>query len=152
MFRSTLIFLIVSAAFAADVRIVEEIAVKVNGDIITRGDLADKRRLLTQQIQQQEHLTGPALEQAVEAQTKDMLATMISERLLVQKAKELDLKVDGEVNRYISELQVKSGLSDLDKFHDWIHEQTGMTFEDFKQQTTDTYLTQRLIGAKFNRM
>ncbi len=148
MLRSTTVFLIAISAFAADVRVVEEIAVKVNGDIITRGDLADKRRLLTQQLQQQEHLSGQALQQAVDAQSKDMLATMISERLLVQKAKELDLKVDGDVNRRMADLQVMSGFSDPDKFHDWVREQTGMTFEDFKQQTVDTYLTQKLIGAE----
>ena len=37
-------------------RVIEEIAVKVNGDIITRGDLADKERLIRQSLQQQEHL------------------------------------------------------------------------------------------------
>ena len=29
----------VAAAFSADIRVVEEIAAKVNGDIITRGEL-----------------------------------------------------------------------------------------------------------------
>ena len=38
MFRCV-VLLIATAAFAADVRVVEEIAAKVNGDIITRGDL-----------------------------------------------------------------------------------------------------------------
>lgn len=148
MFRSSVLLLFATAAFAADVRVLEEIAVKVNGDIITRGDLAERERLLAQQIQQQEHLTGAALQQAVNTQSKDMLRLMIDERLLVQKAKELDLKVDADVNRRMAELQVMSGISDPDKFHDWIHEQTGMTFEDYKQQTTDQYLTQRLIGSE----
>lgn len=58
MLRSSVVLLISFAAFAADVRVVEEIAVKINGDIITRGDLADKQRLLAQSLQQQEHLSG----------------------------------------------------------------------------------------------
>ena len=99
MFRRTVLILIASAAFAADVKIVEEIAVKVNGDIITQGDLLEHERMVRQGIQQQEHLTGPALDAAVAQQTKDMLETMIDERLLVQKAKELDIKVDPEVTR-----------------------------------------------------
>ena len=57
MLRSSVVLLIAFAAFAADVRVVEEIAVKINGDIITRGDLADKQRLLAQSLQQQEHLS-----------------------------------------------------------------------------------------------
>ena len=148
MLRSSVVLLITSAVFAADVRVVEEIAVKVNGDIITRGDLAEKQRQMAQAIQQQQHLTGAALQQAVNEQSKDMLRTMIDERLLVQKAKELDLKVDADVNRRLSELQVMSGFADPDKFHDWIREQTGVTFEDYKQQLTDGLLQQRLIGSE----
>lgn len=148
MLRSCVLVLIASAAFAADVRVVEEIAVKINGDIITRGDLADKQRQLAQGLQQQEHLSGAALQQAVNERSKDMLEHMIDERLLVQKAKELDLKVDPDVNRKLSEYQVSSGFADPDKFHDWIREQTGVPFEDFKQQLTDGYLTQRLLGSE----
>ena len=148
MLRSSVVLLISFAAFAADVRVVEEIAVKINGDIITRGDLADKQRLLAQSLQQQEHLSGAALQQAVNERSKDMLEHMIDERLLVQKAKELDLKVDADVNRRLAELQVGSGFADPDKFHDWIREQTGVAFEDYKQQLTDGYLTQRLLGSE----
>ncbi len=148
MFRSSLVSFIAVAAFAADVHVIEEIAVKVNGDIITRGDLAERQRLMAQQIQAQEHLTGPALQRAVDEQSKDLLRGMIDERLLVQKAKEMDLKVDADVNRRMAELQVMSGISDPDKFHDWVREQSGMTFEDYKQQTTDQFLTQRLIGQE----
>ena len=127
---------------------VEEIAVKVNGDIITRGDIVEQQRLIAQQLQQQEHLTGAALQQAVETESKDMLRGLIDQRLLVQKAKELDLKVDADVNRYVAQLQVMSKIADPDKFHDWIREQSGMTFEDFKAKKTDEYLTQRLIGQE----
>ncbi|MGA3240265.1 MAG: peptidylprolyl isomerase [Bryobacteraceae bacterium] len=150
MFRLPVVILIVSAAFAADVRIVEEIAVKVNGDIITQGDLEERRRIIRQGIQQQEHLSGPALDAAVEQQSKDMLCKMIDERLLVQKAKELDIKVDPEVTRRMAELQLESGLSDPDKFHEWLRQQTGMTFEDFKQHTTDAYLTNQLVRSEIS--
>ena len=147
MFRCV-VLLIATAAFAADVRIVEEIAVKVNGDIITRGDIADKQRQTAQYLQEQEHLSGAALQQALNAQSKDMLRSMIDERLLVQKAKELDIKVESDVNRRMSELQVMSKLADNDKFHDWVREQSGMSYEDYRQQVTEQYLTQRLIGSE----
>ena len=61
MFRSSVIIFIASAVFAADVKIIEEIAVKVNGDIITQGDLFEHERHGPQGIQQQERLSGPAL-------------------------------------------------------------------------------------------
>src|SRR5580692_8193013 len=111
MFRWTVVVLMATAAFAADVRVVEEIAVKVNGDIITRGDLEERKQRIRQQIQQEERLpAGPALDAAVAQQATNMLRTMIDERLLVHKAKELDIKVDAEVNRSMANMQVQSGL------------------------------------------
>lgn len=137
-----------SAAFAADVKIIEEIAVKVNGDIITRGDLVEKERITRQQIQQEDHLTGPALDAAVQQRSKDLIESLIDQRLMVQKAKDLEIKVDPDVTRYIANMQLQSGLSDPDKFHEWVRQQTGMTFEDFKQQTTDYYLVNRLVSSE----
>ncbi len=148
MIRCCLALLMASAAFSAEVRIVEEIAVKVNGDIITRGDIQERERQSAQAIQQEEHLSGAALQAAVAQQTKDLLCKMIDERLLVHKAKELDIKVDPDVTRKMAEYQLMSGQSDPDKFHEWIRQQTGMTFEDFKQKTTDQFLAQRLVGAE----
>jgi len=148
MFRWIVVVLVSSAAFAADVRVVEEIAVKVNGDIITRGDLLERQRKIAQQIQQEERISGPALQAAVAQQAKDMLETMIDERLLVHKAKELDIKVDADVTRSISAMQLQSGIADPDKFHEWVREQTGMAFEEYKQQMTDFYLEQQLVRSE----
>ena len=148
MLRSLGVFLLATAALAGDVLVVEEIAVKVNGDVITRGDILEQQRLIARQIQQQGRLTGSALQQAVDAESRDMLRGLIDERLMVQKARELDIKVDSDVNRELNQWQVASKLSDPDKFHEWIREQSGMTFEDFKQKETDHYLQQRLIGQE----
>jgi peptidyl-prolyl cis-trans isomerase SurA len=137
-----------SAAFAAEVRVVEEIAVKVNGDIITRGDLIEKERLTRQQIQQEEHLTGPALDAAVNQRSKDLIENLIDQRLMVQKAKDLEIKVEPDVTRRIAEMQLMSGLSDPDKFHEWVHQETGMGFEDYKQQITDYFLVSRLVSSE----
>src|ERR1700683_1497553 len=140
MFRWTLVVLMSTAAFAQDVHVVEEIAVKVNGDIITRGDLAERQRASRQGMHQEDHLTGPALDAAVAQRSKDMLEQMIDERLLVHKAKELDIKVDADVTRRMSELQVMSGMADPDKFHEWVRQETGESFEEYKQQQTDQTL------------
>ena len=47
-------------AAAADIRVVEEIAAKVNGDIITRGELDEQRRELEMFLRQERHLAGVA--------------------------------------------------------------------------------------------
>jgi polyhydroxyalkanoate synthesis regulator phasin len=115
---------------AADVRVVEEIAAKVNGEIVTRGEITEQRRLVETYFRQEQHLSGTQLQAAIDEQTKDILREKIDQILLVQKAKELDLNVDSEVTRRLLELQVLSKVADAEKFHDYIREQTGMPFEE----------------------
>jgi parvulin-like peptidyl-prolyl isomerase len=132
-------------ALAADVQVVEEIAAKVNGDIITRGELEQKRKEIEQYFKGQ-GLTGAKLAEAVKKQAADGLRDEIDTLLLVQKGKDLNINVDPEVNRRMAELQVQSKITDPDKFHNWVRDNTGMSFEDFKDRTKKEMLTQRVIG------
>src|SRR5712671_1027010 len=135
---------------APDVKIVEEIVAKVNSDIITRGELEKQHEAIDAELQQQ-GLIGPALREAVEKRVADALRDQIDQLLLVQKGKDLNINVDADVNRRIAEVQSTSKVSDPEKFHDWIREQTGETFEDFKQQMKNQLLTQRVIGEEVYR-
>jgi peptidyl-prolyl cis-trans isomerase SurA len=132
---------------AADVRIVEEIAAKVNGDIITRGELEDQRREIEQQLRA-EGLSGAKLAEAVKQAAANALRDQIDQLLLVQRAKDLNINVDGEVTRELADMQVRSKISDPDKFHQLIQEQYGMPFEDFRDRMKRQFLAQRVIGQE----
>jgi len=148
-----LIVTTLSSAAAADnvnVKIVEEIAAKVNGDIITRGDLERKRAEVEAEAKRQ-GITGPRLAEVVKEEAANALREKIDTLLLVQRGKDLNINVDPEVTRRLAEIQVQQKQSDPDKFHEFISQQTGMTFEDFKQQMKDQLLTQRVIGEEVGR-
>lgn len=130
--------------------VVEEIVAKVNGDIITRGELEQQRTMLKARLEQQ-GVIGARLEQELNKQAADGLREKIDSLLLVQKGKELNINVDADVNRRIAEIQSESKIADPDKFHEWVHQQTGQTFEDLKQQYHDAILTQRVIGEEVYR-
>jgi len=140
-----------SSAFAAadrpvtEVKVVEEIAAKVNGEIITRGEL-DKQRAAITAAAQKAGLVGPALEDAVKKAAADALRDQIDQLLLVQKGKEMSINVDAEVNRRVADIQRQSGIADPDKFHDWVREQTGESYEDLRLAFKNQLLTQRVIG------
>ncbi|MDR3700668.1 MAG: peptidylprolyl isomerase [Candidatus Sulfopaludibacter sp.] len=147
------VLLMAGAAFAtaADVRVVEEIAVKVNGDIITRGELTEQMRELEMYLRQEQKLSGPALQSALQEQSKDMLREKIDELLLVQKGKDLDLKVDADVIKRLGQAKLEAmkadpKLADEDKFEAFIHEQTGLSYEDYKQKLTNQILTSRVVS------
>lgn len=141
-------------AGAADVstpsiRVIEEIVAKVNGDIITRGELEQQRRAIESEIkQQQPNLSGEALANAVRQKQSEALRDKIDQSLLVQRAKELNINVDPDVTRRIAQIQQESKIADVEKFHEWVHQQAGVPFEDFKSEMKNQILTQRVIGQE----
>jgi parvulin-like peptidyl-prolyl isomerase len=140
-------------AVAADVRVVEEIAAKVNGDIITRGEL-DQMRKESEQRRRGEGLTGARLQDALKQDAATALQDQIDQLLLVQKGKDLNINVDGEITRQLADIQVQSKdkdgnrITDPDKFHQFIQEQTGMTFEDYRDRMKRQMLSRRVIGQE----
>src|SRR5579872_3064890 len=132
------------ALLAAEIGTVEEIVAKCNGDIITRTDLARARQQLITELREN-GLAGSALEQALADREKNLLRDKIDQLLLVQKAKDLDINVDSDVTKQLAKIQQDSGIADPDKFHDYIKEQSGIPFEDFKDEMKKNMLTQRVV-------
>jgi parvulin-like peptidyl-prolyl isomerase len=132
-----------------NIRVVEEIVAKVNNDIITRGELEKMRLQIESELRLKKGLTGAELEKEVKAHQADALRDKIDQLLLIQKGKDLGLKVDGEITRRFAEIQVDSKISDPDKFHEWIREQSGgIPYEDVRQNMTDQLMTQKVIGEE----
>ena len=153
MFRSFVVLIVSTVAIgsAADnVKVVEEIAAKVNGDIITRGELARKRGEAEAEAKRQ-GLSGARLQQALDDYSANTLREEIDTLLLVQKGKDLNINVDADVTRRLAEIQVQQKIADPDKFQAFIRENTGMSYEDFKLQMKNQMLTQRVIGQEVAR-
>jgi peptidyl-prolyl cis-trans isomerase SurA len=148
MFRfALLIAATVPFVSAADIRLVEEIAAKVNGDIITRGELEQQRRDFERALRA-ENVTGQKLQDAVREFSANALKEQIDNLLLVHKAKDLNISVDAEVTREMADIQVRAKISDPDQFQRFIQEQTGMTYQDYKDQIKRRMLAQRVIGQE----
>ena len=128
------------------VRVVEEIAAKVNGDIITRGELEEKRKEIEIALRQQ-GLSGPKLADAVKQEEAHALRGEIDTLLLVQKGKEMpNLNVEPDVTRYFSELQVQYKIPDPDKFHQWLQQQLGLSYEELRDKKRKEIMAQRVVG------
>jgi parvulin-like peptidyl-prolyl isomerase len=129
---------------AADVHVVEEIVAKVNGDIITRSEIERSRKQIEAELQAR-GLKGDALAKAVAERAPEILRDRIDQLLLVQKANLLSINVDNELSKYLADIQLQNKIADAEKFQQWIREQTGMSWEDFRQETKNGMLTQRVI-------
>src|ERR1017187_6858661 len=135
-----------ASAQTQPVRVVEEIAAKVNGDIVTRGELAEKNHEIEGLLRQQ-GLTGSKLTDAIQENTTNALRDEIDQLLLVQKAKEMpNLNVDADVTKYFNEWQTQAKITDPDKFHEWLRQQSGMTFDELKDRKKKELMAQRVVG------
>lgn len=108
---------LVAFAFAsqADVVTIEQIICKLNGDIVTNIDLDHDRADMEKQYRAAGY-SGKRLEDVLKEETPNLLRNKIDNLLLVQKGKELELKVDPDVNKYLADLQRQTGTADPEKF------------------------------------
>jgi parvulin-like peptidyl-prolyl isomerase len=138
------------AADTPGVKVVEEIAAKVNGDIVTRGEL-EKKTADAEAEARHQGLSGARLADAMREFKQNLLMQEIDQLLLVQKAKDLNISVDNEIAKRLADIQVQNKKPNPDEFQAWIREQTGMSFEDFKDRLKREALTQRVIGQEVMR-
>ncbi|HTW64873.1 MAG TPA: peptidylprolyl isomerase [Bryobacteraceae bacterium] len=129
---------------AAELSVVEEIVAKCNGDIVTRGDLDRARQELIETLRAS-GLTGADLEQQLAAREKNLLRDKIDQLVLVQKARDLNINVDADVSKQLATIQSDSKIADPEKFQEYVKQQSGMSYEDFKQEMKNRFLTKRVI-------
>src|SRR5580704_8068547 len=131
--------------FATDLKVVEEIVAKCNGDIVTRSDL-DKAQFELIEMLRHQGLSGAALDEKISTESKHLLQDRIDNLLLVQKAKDLNINVDNDLAKRVAAVQKESKIADPDKFHEWVKEQTGgVSFEDFRNDMKNQMLRERVI-------
>jgi parvulin-like peptidyl-prolyl isomerase len=138
---------------APKVRVVEQIVAKVNNEIITLGELDRSKVQLEASLKAQQVPAQQAAEILQDAE-KNALRDKIDQLLLVQKAKDLNITVDNEISKRVAELQLESKITDPDKFQQAVREQTGMSYEDWRQQLKDDMMRQmvirREVGSRIN--
>ena len=137
-------------ASQADVVTVEQIICKVNGDIITNLDL-DHDRAEMEKSYRANGFGGQRLEDAMKTETPNLLRTKIDNLLLIQKGKELELKIDADVNKYLADLQRQTNTVDPEKFQALVRQESGKSYEDFKQDLKNSFYIQGVIREEVVR-
>jgi peptidyl-prolyl cis-trans isomerase SurA len=130
--------------------VVDQIVAKVNGDIVSQDELERLVRERSQELKAQ-GASGVQLQRAIEETQKNLLRDRIDQLLLVQKGKELNVNVDSEISKYIASLRRQSGISDEEKFRDFVRQQSGMSYEDFQAEAKNSALTREVISSEVGR-
>lgn len=137
--------------------IIEQVLVKVNGDILTKTELETRqiaalRERLNSPVDAEALKNDEALKKALLEVTPDLLVSAIDELLLMQLGREKGYKLqDDQFQAWLKEMREKNSLQDDQKFQSAL-KQEGMTIDDLRKQVERGFLMQRVqqdeIGQK----
>jgi peptidyl-prolyl cis-trans isomerase SurA len=118
--------------------LVDRIVAVVNSEVITSGELAERVKVITQQLRQQGTPLPPA-----ELLQKQVLERIITDRLQLQLAKETALRVDDlQLDRTVARVAEGNKMS-LTQFRQAL-ERDGIQFDKFREEIRNEILLSRL--------
>jgi peptidyl-prolyl cis-trans isomerase SurA len=153
---------LLSASVVVPVRgeIIEQILVKVNGDIITKTELEQRQvsvlrqRMQGQQIDPASLKNDDTLKKALAEVTPQLLVNAVDELLLLQRGKELGLKLgDDQFKAVVSNIRKEQHLEKDEDFTKALA-QEGMSMDDLRKQLERQMLIEQVqrqeVGSKLS--
>jgi peptidyl-prolyl cis-trans isomerase SurA len=149
----------VLAALAVPLRaeIIEQVLVKVNGDIITKTELESRqiaaiRQRMSQDVSPESLKNSDELKKVVAEVTPRILVEAIDEMLMVQLAKERGYKLrDEQFREWLGALRKEQNLEDDAKFQAAL-KQEGMTTDDLRKNVEKQFMISQVqreeVGSK----
>ena len=134
-----------------EMQVVDEVIAQVNDDVITLSMLKRESRERIEALKQ----TGMTEQQATDEVNKkqaELIATLINERLLLQRGKELDMAADieAEVNRRMLQIAQEQGINSIEKLNQAM-QQSGLNPEDIRRTMRSEMMKQAVLQQEVDR-
>jgi len=158
LFRRTACLLaLLAAALPLRAQIIEQVLVKVNGDIITKTELENRqiaaiRQRMNQDVNAEALKNDEQLKKALAEVTPRILVEAIDELLMVQLAKERGYKLrDEQFRDWLNALRKEQNLEDEARFQGAL-KQEGMTIDDLRKNVERQFMISQVqrdeVGSK----
>jgi peptidyl-prolyl cis-trans isomerase SurA len=132
-----------SAAAQQGPRKIEQIAARVNADIILKSDV-DREIDLMRYEKSQQGLDPAQVAKELQEDSKDVLRNLIDKALLMQIAKDAGLSAELDVQKTMEELRVDKKFATMDELEKAIIKDYG-DLDEFKNDIRTKFLTQQVI-------
>jgi peptidyl-prolyl cis-trans isomerase SurA len=140
--------------------IIEQVLVKVNGEIITKTELEQRQvavlrqKMNGQQVDPESLKNDQQLKKMLAEVTPQLIVNAIDELLLLQRGRELGLHLgDDQFKAVVNNIRKEQGLQDDEKFKKAL-EQEGMTMDDLRKQLERQMLIEQVqrqeVGSKLS--
>jgi peptidyl-prolyl cis-trans isomerase SurA len=140
-----------AAAQTSQPVIIEQVLVKVNGDIITKSELEERQitALRSRNMDPDALKNDEELKKALAEVTPQILVNAIDEMLLLQLGKEKGLHLsDEQFNRWLTSMRKEQSLEDDKKFEQAL-KQEGLTLSDVRRNVERQFLITEVQRDEF---
>jgi peptidyl-prolyl cis-trans isomerase SurA len=142
------LLVLLAAAVAARAEIIEQILVKVNGEIFTKSDLEQRQvvalRQKGQQIDLKSDTNNVQLRKALDEVTPQIMVDAIDEMVIVQRGKELGYKLSDEQFKNVVENIRKENKIETDEQFQAALKSENMTLADLRRNLERQMIVQRV--------
>ena len=122
-----------------------EIVARVNNDVITLAAYQKAEQALRDEVTRDCQGCPPdQIAAQFKDQQKDLLRGMIDESLIVQRAKDMNVNVEPDVNKRLDEVRQQNGLATLDDLKKGV-EASGLSWEDYKTTIRNGLLQKEVV-------
>ena len=130
--------------------VIEQVLVKVNGDIVTKSEFERMQVDLLRQRPELQNVTpdSPELQKAVAESTPQLILSAVDELLLVQRGRELGYVMSDEQFKGVLDNIKKDNNIDTDEKFQAALKQEGMTLADLRRQLEKNMLETRVQQAE----
>jgi peptidyl-prolyl cis-trans isomerase SurA len=152
-------FLSVLATVPMHGEIIEQVLVKVNGDIITKTELEQRqvsviRQRMQGQVDPEALKNDETLKKMLAEVTPQLIVNAIDEILLLQRGREMGLRLgDDQFKQVVANIRKEQGLQDETKFQQALA-QENMTMDDLRRQLERQMLIEQVqrqeVGSKLS--
>ena len=122
---AAMVLVFAGSAFAqeGETQVVDEVVAQVNDDVITLSMLKKEAQERIEALKQN-GMTEQQARDEVNKHQAELIATLINEKLLLQKGKELDLAndIEAEVNRRMLQIAQEQGINSIEKLYQAMRE------------------------------
>ena len=132
-------------------QIIEQVLVKVNGDIITKSDLEERQiaALRNSKINPEILKNDEQLKKVLADITPQVLVSTIDELLLTQLGREKGLKLsDAQFNKWLADMRKDNNLEDNARFEAAL-KQEGLTMSDLRKNVERGFVMEQVQREEF---
>lgn len=135
-----------------EVTVVDEVIAQVNDDVITLSMLKRETRERIEALKNQQGMSEQQATDEVNKKQAELIATLINEKLLLQKGKELDLasEIEAEVNRRLLAIANEQGIPTIEKLYQAMRS-SGLDPDEIRRTMRSEMMKQAVLQSEVDR-